>query len=104
MRQSALTFGISAFVLLQVLDAQTPATAQRRVAAAQPAAAKLPVRRVVLYKNGVGYFEHVGRVRGTQSVAIDFTSARRRIASRRCGANRPTSPIGSVARTATLHA
>ncbi len=24
---------------------------------------KLPVRRVVLYKNGVGYFEHFGRVR-----------------------------------------
>jgi hypothetical protein len=33
-------------------------------------AAKLPVRRVVLYKNGVGYFEHLGRVRGAH-----FTSA-----------------------------
>ena len=42
---------------------------------AQPSAAPLPVRRVVLYKNGVGYFEHVGRVRGTQSLAIDFNSA-----------------------------
>jgi hypothetical protein len=39
------------------------------------AAAKLPVRRVVLYKNGVGYFEHLGRVRGSQGVHIDFTSA-----------------------------
>lgn len=39
------------------------------------AAAKLPVRRVVLYKNGVGYFEHLGRVRGDQDVHIDFTSA-----------------------------
>lgn len=39
------------------------------------AAAKLPVRRVVLYKNGVGYFEHLGRVRGSQDVHIDFTSA-----------------------------
>jgi len=38
-------------------------------------AAKLPVRRVVLYKNGVGYFEHLGRVRGDQDVHIDFTSA-----------------------------
>jgi hypothetical protein len=37
--------------------------------------AKLPVRRVVLYKNGVGYFEHLGRVRGSQDVHIDFTSA-----------------------------
>ena len=38
-------------------------------------ASKLPVRRVVLYKNGVGYFEHLGRVRGNQDVHIDFTSA-----------------------------
>jgi hypothetical protein len=38
-------------------------------------AAKLPVRRVVLYKNGVGYFEHLGRVRGSHDVHVDFTSA-----------------------------
>jgi hypothetical protein len=37
-------------------------------------AAKLPVRRVVLYKNGVGYFEHLGRVRGSGSLGIDFNS------------------------------
>lgn len=37
--------------------------------------AKLPVRRVVLYKNGVGYFEHLGRVRRSQDVHVDFTSA-----------------------------
>ena len=37
-------------------------------------AANLPVRRVVLYKNGVGYFEHLGHVRGDQDVHIDFTS------------------------------
>jgi hypothetical protein len=43
--------------------------------AGSEAAAKLPVRRVVLYKNGVGYFEHLGRVRGSQDVHIDFTSA-----------------------------
>lgn len=36
---------------------------------------KLPVRRVVLYKNGVGYFEHTGSVRGSQELKIDFTSA-----------------------------
>ncbi len=35
---------------------------------------KLPVKRVVLYKNGVGYFEHVGKVQGKQDVAIPFTS------------------------------
>jgi hypothetical protein len=35
----------------------------------------LPVRKVVLYKNGVGYFEHAGTVSGNQRVAIDFTSS-----------------------------
>jgi hypothetical protein len=42
---------------------------------ANVSAARLPVRRVVLYKNGVGYFEHLGHVRGNQDVHIDFTSA-----------------------------
>lgn len=51
----------------------TPAAA--RDAAVAPATAKdLPVRKVVLYKNGVGYFEHAGTVVGNQKVAIDFTS------------------------------
>jgi hypothetical protein len=36
---------------------------------------ELPITRVALYKNGVGFFEHVGRVAGDQSVTIDFTSA-----------------------------
>jgi hypothetical protein len=48
-------------------------------AAAQSADAsktgRLPVRRVVLYKNGIGYFEHLGRVTGNQLVTIEFTSA-----------------------------
>jgi hypothetical protein len=35
---------------------------------------RLPVKRVVLYKNGVGYFEHLGPVKGSQDVAISFTS------------------------------
>src|SRR5262249_47336224 len=35
---------------------------------------RLPIRRVVLYKNGVGYFEHLGRVQGNQDVTIPFTS------------------------------
>ena len=37
--------------------------------------ARLPVKRVVLYKNGVGYFEHSARVRGNQDLGIDFTTA-----------------------------
>jgi hypothetical protein len=44
-------------------------------APAIPSAIKdLPVRKVVLYKNGVGYFEHAGSVSGNQRVTIDFTS------------------------------
>ena len=35
---------------------------------------KLPIKRVVLFKNGVGYFEHVGPVHGNESVSIAFTS------------------------------
>jgi hypothetical protein len=35
---------------------------------------ELPIKRVVLYKNGVGYFEHLGGVRGNQQVTISFTS------------------------------
>ena len=36
---------------------------------------RLPVRHVALYKNGVGYFQHDGRVRGNQTVTIAFTTA-----------------------------
>ena len=54
---------------------QASAAASEVRSDAAESAAKLPVRRVVLYKNGVGYFEHLGRVRGSQDVHIDFTSA-----------------------------
>src|ERR1035441_5097783 len=40
-----------------------------------PVPSQLPVTRVSLYKNGVGFFEHAGRVTGDQSVTIDFTTA-----------------------------
>jgi hypothetical protein len=39
------------------------------------AVARLPVTRVILYKNGVGYFEHAGHVHGNQEVNVDFTTA-----------------------------
>jgi len=39
-----------------------------------PVGDSLPVKRVVLYKTGVGYFEHLGRVRESQDVTIRFTS------------------------------
>jgi len=54
----------------------TPSVGLAQPPAAPPAAAeaKLPVRRVVLYKSGVGFFEHVGEVRGNQVVSIELTS------------------------------
>ena len=43
--------------------------------AAADSSSRLPVKRVVLYKNGVGYFEHTARVHGTQELSIDFTTS-----------------------------
>ena len=55
--------------------AQTLAQPTARTATTAPdSAARLPVTRVILYKNGVGYFEHSGRIRGNQDVDIDFTT------------------------------
>ena len=48
--------------------------AQQSSSSADSDAARLPVKRVVLYKNGVGYFEHSARVRGNQELGIDFTT------------------------------
>src|SRR5580698_4562739 len=42
---------------------------------AESSPTRLPVTRVSLYKNGVGFFEHSGHVTGDQSVTIDFTTA-----------------------------
>ncbi|HEY1465247.1 MAG TPA: hypothetical protein VGF44_17665 [Terriglobales bacterium] len=41
----------------------------------EDASGRLPVKRVVLYKNGVGYFEHMAHVHGTQELSIDFTTS-----------------------------
>jgi Carboxypeptidase regulatory-like domain len=49
-------------------------TSQSQESVPQTQVPDLPVRRVVLYKNGVGYFEHIGRVRGNEEIHIDFTS------------------------------
>jgi len=57
---------------------KTPAKSSAPSVAAEPTppvVKDLPVRKVVLYKNGVGYFEHAGAVSGNQRVAIDFTSS-----------------------------
>ena len=52
----------------------SPQMAPKAQLAAPQVVKDLPVRKVVLYKNGVGYFEHAGSVSGNQRVAIDFTS------------------------------
>ncbi len=66
-------------VLAPLAISETPKPASPAAAPtsdAAPVGAKdLPVRKVVLYKNGVGYFEHSGSVSGNQRVSIDFTSA-----------------------------
>ena len=74
---------IRAFLLVTSLalgfaHAQKPAVAKPAVnlpAAATQPDNRLPVQRVVLYKNGVGYFEHSARVRGKQELNIDFTTS-----------------------------
>jgi hypothetical protein len=56
--------------LLPLLFSRKPGFAQGNT----PIGDSLPVKRVVLYKSGVGYFEHLGRVRESQDVTIPFTS------------------------------
>jgi hypothetical protein len=60
------------FVSTTLLSGQSPASRQ---SSADQSAEPLPVRRVVLYKTGIGYFEHVGLVRDAQDITIRFTSA-----------------------------
>ncbi len=55
-------------------DASAQASAGKTASPALGVIKDLPVRKVVLYKNGVGYFEHAGTVNGSQRVAVDFTS------------------------------
>ena len=63
-------------VLTLVFASFNFASAQHLVATAAPSVTdRLPVRHVALYKNGVGYFQHDGRVRGDQTVTIAFTTA-----------------------------
>ena len=81
MHRSLIAFCLAAFTL--PVCAQTASTppvkpkspATTAVGASSLDLQNLPVRKVVLYKNGVGYFEHAGTVSGNQRVAIDFTSS-----------------------------
>ena len=67
-------FCLSAFAQ-QTRNPQTPTGSATTTAPTPAATQKLALRRVVLYKSGVGYFEHGGLVRGNQEVEIDLTSS-----------------------------
>jgi hypothetical protein len=82
MRRSTIAFLIFLSLAVPAISqTKSPAVTKSEAASMPPvtpeagSSASLPVKRVVLYKNGVGYFEHMAHVRGTQELNIDFTSA-----------------------------
>jgi hypothetical protein len=68
---AASLFGILSLVVSA--PAQTRKSGSTEPAAGSSAAV-LPLRRVILYKNGIGYFEHSTQVNGSQDLHIDFTT------------------------------
>jgi hypothetical protein len=52
-----------------------PASRSHRDSGGSETTTALPVTRVSLYKNGVGFFEHTGHVSGDAAVTIDFTDS-----------------------------
>jgi hypothetical protein len=60
---------VVSLVLSSVVFAQQPQLSQPKKSASSPST-NLPVQRVVLYKSGVGYFEHRGKVRGNQDITL----------------------------------
>ncbi len=75
--RQAIGFPTLILAVSLLTNAQQPAKLVLKAAAhvEAPASSQLPVTKVSLYKNGVGFFEHAGRVAGNQSVTIDFTTA-----------------------------
>jgi hypothetical protein len=74
-RKLILVIVITAGLLVAGFAEKSADAAQPDQSASSDSAGRLPVKRVVLYKNGVGYFEHATRVHGNQDLAIDFTTA-----------------------------
>jgi archaellum component FlaC len=68
-----LKLSILCLVLASISSGQY--SAGQASSSAADSAGRLPVTRVILYKNGVGYFEHAGQVRDSQDVNVDFTTA-----------------------------
>src|SRR5262245_8360218 len=67
MRMSARTLGVFFTLALVAITGLALADGHGGV--------PLPIRKVMLYKNGIGYFEHLGEVRGAVPVDITFSSA-----------------------------
>jgi len=67
----AISFSFAAFADKQPAEESQPSASNSEA----DAGVRLPVGRVVLYKNGMGYFEHSTRIRGNQDLAIDFTTS-----------------------------
>src|SRR3954470_16332103 len=65
---AAALMGVSA-TLLRAADPVPPATGDSAAAKEQ---AEVPVRQVVLFSSGVGYFEHFGSVKGNGSTELRF--------------------------------
>lgn len=75
---ASLTLFVTNVLAQRVTRTAVPKPSATRVAIAAAAPAitdRLPVRHVALYKNGVGYFQHDGRVHGNQTVTIAFTTS-----------------------------
>jgi hypothetical protein len=68
MMAAAVMFGAANALLAQPRDKQEPPIA----AAPNAAAAAVPVKAVVLFSSGVGYFEHYGSVKGGGSTELRF--------------------------------
>nr|HEV7953969.1 DUF4139 domain-containing protein [Candidatus Acidoferrales bacterium] len=69
------TVALHAFARQSPSKLQTPAKPSSAIPSTDPKSQKLPLRRVVLYKSGVGYFEHDGHVFGNEDIDINLTSS-----------------------------
>ncbi|MFC5864222.1 carboxypeptidase regulatory-like domain-containing protein [Acidicapsa dinghuensis] len=78
---ATLACTISLGLFSSLLPAQSTKTSPKSAPATDKSPAtpttphELPVRQVILYKNGVGYFEHTGQVNGNQRITVDFTTS-----------------------------
>src|SRR5207237_908528 len=76
MSRSVLAFGVLFFVTFTIAQTKpaNPHKPQSRLAEATSPADVLPVKRVVLYTNGVGSFEHAARVHGRRVARVEVRS------------------------------